>query len=117
MAYSFRCCLPLVILSSSVLIARVKQCLVNLTGVHQVAAVPCANIDLKEWVKKERVGHEDPSEMEQGLHAPNVVRGRACLMCVLCLFSRLESHPCPGDVCLASDFHNEDGGSFSQVEL
>lgn len=60
--------------------------------VHQVAGVPCANIDLKEWVKKERVGHEDPSEMEQGTNAANTVGGRACLICVLCL-SCLESHP------------------------
>lgn len=83
--------MPLAILSSSDLIERVKQCMVNLTGVHQVAGVPCANIDLKEWVKKERVGHEDPSEMEPGL---NIVRGRLCLICVLCL-SRLESHMYP----------------------
>lgn len=82
------------ILSSLDLIARVKQCLVNLTGVHQVAGVPCANIDLKEWVKKERVGHEDPYEMEQGQNAVNIVRGRLCLICVLCL-SCLESHSYP----------------------
>lgn len=68
--------------------------MVNLTGLHQVAGVPCANIDLKEAGEQERVGHEDPCEMEQGLNAVNVVSGRECLMCVLCL-SSYESHPCP----------------------
>lgn len=52
LVYSLGSCLPLVILSSSDLIARVKQCLVNLTAVHHVAGVPCANIDLREWVKE-----------------------------------------------------------------
>lgn len=84
--------------------------MVNLTGVHQVAGVPCANIDLKESVKKERVGHEDPSEMEQGLNAVNIVRGRVFLICVLCL-SCLESHSYPR-LCCAFDFHNEDDGSY-----
>lgn len=44
--------------------------MVNLTEVHQVAGVPCANIDLKEWVK--RNVWDDPSEMEQGLCALSV---------------------------------------------
>lgn len=52
LVYSLGSCLPLVILSSSDLIARVKPCLVNLTAVHYVAGVPCANIDLREWVKE-----------------------------------------------------------------
>lgn len=54
-------------------------------------------------MNRERVG--DPSEMEQGLNAVNIVRGHLCLICVLRL-SCLESNSYLG-LWWRSDFYNE----------
>lgn len=111
--YSLRSCLPLAILSSSDLIAWVKQCLVNLTGVHQVAGVPCANIDLKEWVKRNVWDMKIPMRWNRDRMQRTLLEDE-CVWYVSFVFLALKV-TCIQDFCLASDFHNEGDGSCFKV--
>lgn len=111
--YSLRSCLPLANLSSSDLIAWVKQCLVNLTGVHQVAGVPCANIDLKEWVKRNVWDMKIPWRWNRGwMQRTSLEDERVWYVSFVFLALKVTRIR---DFCLASDFHNEDDGSYFKV--